>query len=544
MDPAQTGFPMQRFGFLKFRRILRVNRVLLGHGLGLLWRRLRPRNAPDDGPDRLRRMLEELGGTYIKFGQVLSLQPDALSEAYCNALFDLLDKVSPFPYHHVEQTFLEDLGERPDTLFDRIDPTPIGSASIGQVHVAELDGRKLAVKVRRPTVESDFAADILMMRALAAFIDLLRLGRWAWLSRSAREFCAWTHEELDYRYEARFMASLGYNARDNEQEEVPELLGRYTTARILVTGFMEGPMVLEFMRSLDRPDPALEERLAAMGFDREEFARNIVRNFVSDAFHHGLFHADLHPANMFILRDNVVGYVDFGITGSLSSHSRRALVSLTLALTRADLDNTIVHFRSIADLQDDSDLDAFRDGLDRLLDKWFDRNEPEPLLRTTYSVVMLDMLKLSRVTNVWPTPDVIRYLRSVITADGLIGRFAPNLDLGAHLEAVCKEYLQAKVWGEWLSMEHMADLTGEGIDLLENGPAAATRFLDDSDAEQAEDGTARNRSLRYGLIGLLSAFLASQGEPPLQWGINLFSAQVLVSAIACILLLCNLRRLL
>ena len=534
---------MQRFGFLKLRRILRVFRVFLGHGLGMAWRRLRP-GDPADGPQRLVRLLEELGGTYIKFGQVLSLQPDALSVEYCNALFKLLDKVPPFAFHHVEQTFLEDLGDLPDTLFDRIERKPIGSASVGQVHVAELNGRKLAVKVRRPSVESDFAADILMMRTMAALIDLLRLDRWAWLARSAREFCTWTHEELDYRYEARFMAALGYNARSNAHEVIPELFRRFSTSRILVTGFMEGPMVLQFMRSLDDPDPELDKRLAAMDFDREQFARNIVRNFVSDAFRYGLFHADLHPANMFILRDNVVGYVDFGITGSLSAHSRRTLVSLTLALTRADLDDTILHFRSIADLQDDSDLEGFRDGLDQLMDKWFDRTASPPLLRTTYSVVMLDMLKLSRVTNVWPTPDVIRYLRSVITCDGLIGRFAPQLDLGAHLEAVCTEYLQAKVWGEWLSMEHMADLTGEGIDLLESGPGAAARALDTSGAHRVQDNGARERSLRYGLIALLSAFLASLGEAPLQWGINLFSAQVLVCAMACILLLRNLRRLL
>jgi ubiquinone biosynthesis protein len=538
---------MQPFGFLKLRRALHVTRVLLNHGVRMLWQRLRPGSRTQDGPDWLRRFLEELGGTYIKFGQVLSLQPDALPVAYCNALFDLLDKVPPFPYHHVEQTFIEDLGLPPGEIFDHFDQQPIASASIGQVHFALLDGRKLAVKVRRPTVESDFAADILMMRTFASAIELLRFKRWAWLARATREFCTWTHEELDYRYEARFMATLGYNARDNEQEAVPELLTRYTTTRILVAEFMEGPMVLDYIRSLDRRDPELETRLEAMHFDREEFARNIVRNFVSDAFHHGMFHADLHPANLFILHDNVVGYVDFGITGTLSPHSRRSMVSLTLALTRADLDGMMIHFRSITDIEDSSDLDAFREGLDALLDKWFERNGPEPELRTTFSIVMLDMLKLSRRTNVWPTPDVIRYLRSVITADGLITRFAAELDVGRHLESVCKEYLQANIWREWLAMENIADLASEGIALLSGGSLAAARALerDSTDTRETDDSTAavHRQVLQYGLIGLFSAFLASAGTTLPEWGLNLFTAEVLVAATACILLLRTLRRL-
>ena len=169
---------MQPVRFLKLRRVFHVTRVLLAHGALLLWQRLGGNSPGKDDPQWLRQFLEEMGGTYIKFGQVLSLQPDVLPVAYCNALFDLLDKVPPFSYRYVEQTFVEDLGLPPEKIFDQFDPQPIASASIGQVHVAHLEGRKLAVKVRRPAVGSDFAADILMMRTFAAIIELLRLKRW------------------------------------------------------------------------------------------------------------------------------------------------------------------------------------------------------------------------------------------------------------------------------------------------------------------------------------------------------------------------------
>jgi len=160
---------------------------------------------------------------------------------------------------------------------------------------------------------------------------------------------------------------------------------------------------------------------------------------------------------------------------------------------------------------------------------------------------MLDMLKLSRRTNVWPTPDVIRYLRSVITADGLITRFAAELDVGRHLESVCKEYLQTNIWREWLAMENIADLASESIALLSDGPSAAARALepDNADTGEIDDSraTGRRQILQYGLIGLFSAFLASLGTGLPTWGLNLFTVEVLVAATACVLLLRTLRRL-
>ncbi len=527
---------MQTFGFLKFRRFLHVLRVLLIYGL----RRLGPERRTGRGPQVLRQFLEDLGGTYIKFGQVLSLQPDALPMAYCNALFDLLDRVPAFPYAQVESTFMEDLGTSPVGLFDSFDPVPIASASIGQVHVAYLGGRRLAVKVRRPTVGSDFAADILMMRTFAALIELLVLKRWYWLARAAREFCTWTHEELDYRYEARFMGALGHNAMDNPREKVPEILDRFTSARILVTDFMQGPMVLDYIRNLDEPDPELESRLKELGFDHRTFARNLVNNFVSDAFKHGLFHADLHPANLFILRDNTVGYVDFGITGSLSNHSRRSIVSLTLAITQADLDGMMDHFLGIADIQDDSDIQAYRRGLEGLLDKWYDPDELQPKFRINFSILLMDMLHLSRQTNLWPTQDVIRYLRSVITADGLITRFAPEMDLGGELNPVCKDYLQERVWREWLAPENLADLGIEGLDLLKRGPQAMTHTLAGEASEfpvRAPAPLAR-QTLQYAIIALVSGWLAYAGPHS-----SLQHAAIVVSSAAIGLMLrCLYRR--
>ena len=178
-----------------------------GRRLGplLRWRWLARRLPPAElsGPDRLRAALEDLGGMFIKLGQVLAVQPDILSLEHCYALFKLLDRVEPFPYAEVERVVREELGRVPEEVFDRFERTPFASASIGQVHRAWRGERALAVKVQRPSVERDFAVDLRLMTGAVRAIRALRLRSLDWLVEPLGEFVAWTREELDYTHEAR-----------------------------------------------------------------------------------------------------------------------------------------------------------------------------------------------------------------------------------------------------------------------------------------------------------------------------------------------------
>jgi ubiquinone biosynthesis protein len=500
--------------------------LLVKHGTAQLVRR-----GSVSGPQRLQMLLEEVGGSFLKFGQVLSLQPDILPRAYCDALFDLLDRVPSFPFRDVERTFVEDLGRRPTEAFDEFDAQPIASASIGQVHVASLDGRRLAVKVRRPTVERDFESDLALMRALSKTIRGLRLRRFDWLANASEEFIDWTREELDYRYEARHMEALGHNARDNRSEVIPKLYRELTTRRILVADLLEGITVLDYIRSLETGSHAYDEYLASTGFDPEEFARNIIRNFVRDAFTDGLFHADLHPANLIIQPDSAVGYVDFGITGSLSPYARRSLVALTLALTRADADQMMVHFLRLSPTDDNSDVPAFRRGLNDAIDRWYDLDRDEPEMLENYTRVMLDFLTLSRETGVWPTPDVTRYIRSVITADGLVARFAPRLDVARFLQAVCEETLERDLWREMFSVEQLAYAAAQGARIASNLPATALTLLrkrpdsgrDDQTDSNGSDTSGSSRILPFGVVAVVAALVTQLPgvQPELGW--NLFT---------------------
>jgi len=527
-----------------FFRLFGLLGVLARHGLGHLIRR--PRGV--DGPTRLRLLLEDAGGTWLKFGQVLSLQPDVLPRDYCNALFDLLDRVPPFELAEVERVFREELGRRPAEVFDDFDPVPLASASIGQVHVASLGGRHLAVKVQRPDVDRSFQADLRLMLALESLITRLRLSRFYWLRRAISEFVDWTREELDYRTEARFMAALGYNARGNPREAIPGLLRELTTSRVLVADLLEGPVLVDYLRAIEAGGgAAFEIEYLGRDFDRDELARNIVRNFVSDAFHHGLFHADLHPANLLILDNNVVGYVDFGITGSLSSFARRNLVALTLALARADLDAMMRHYLRLATMTDESDVAACRRGLADLIASWFDLDRDRPVLRTSFTRIMLDMLALGRRTELVPAPDTIRYLRSVITAEGLIARFAPEFDVGGYLEQVCEDELRELEWHDWLSPATLSESAVSGVRMISRAPAAiADRLRRDDGAgsmnDEPEDGDEGRHVLQWGLVtlGCAAVVLLGGSEPTL--GVNLFTAGLASSAAAATMFLRTVRQ--
>ena len=421
------------------------------------------------GPIRLRVALEELGGSFIKLGQMLALQPDILSLEYCNALFTLLDRVAAFDYAEVERTFREEFGQAPDELFDEFDRRPLATASVGQVHVAVMQGRKVAVKVQRPDVERSFAGDLRLIAAATACIRRCRLSGLYWLLEPLGEFVTWTREELDYRIEARYMERLRRNAEGRGAERIPEVVWRYTTRRTLVAEFLDGFTLLACLRSRDDPHGSTARRIADAGIDPYLVARNIIDNFLGSVFRHGMFHADLHPANLLVLRGNVIGYIDFGITGVISAHSRRNLVALTLAYTSGDLDGMADAFFRVCRMTDDASPREFRRGLNQLASSWYERQAGRCALRKNFTLVMLDMLRLSRRCGVWPDRDVIKYIRSAIAIDGLITRMAPAFDISHYLGSVCAQHLRWQMRRTLLTSDALVDVASAAGRVIRDG---------------------------------------------------------------------------
>lgn len=473
-------------------------------------------------PERLRVMFEDLGGTFLKFGQMLALQPDIIPLEYCDALFNLLDHVSPVPFEQLERVFEEELGAPATAIFDEIDRKPLATASVGQVHVASLDGRKLAVKVQRPSVRTDFAGDIRVMTACIALIRNLRLRALTWLIEPTSEFLAWTKEELDFRNEARYMIQLRANCAGNTYEHVPEVMSQFTTRRILVSEFLDGRTVLAVMRARQAGDVETLENLRSRGFDDHKVAENVINNFLGDVFRHGMFHADLHPANLMVLDDSVIGYIDFGITGTISPYSRQKLIGLTLAYTQGNLNSMCDAFFKVCAIDGSSNIPGFREGLQRAGDSWYQRDGKERRLNKNFTLVMLDMLRLSRKTAIWPERDVIKYIRSAIAIDGLITRFAPTFDLRRHLETVCQRHLKWQARQHLFTFETLFNWTGAATRLSWDGMLRSSELLSritrgeipariDLQGDSGESSARRTALYLAGMILGLSLWLVNSG---------------------------------
>jgi ubiquinone biosynthesis protein len=495
------------------------------------------------GPQRLRVALQEIGGTFIKFGQVLALQSDILPLEYCQELFSLLDRVPPFPFEDVESTFLRELGRPPLEIYDSFARDPVATGSIGQVHVATLGYKKLAVKVRRPSVLTDFGSDIRLMMFTVNLITTLRLKALYWMIAPTTEFVAWTREELDYRREARYMDVIAKNAQNNVNEQIPEVFWQYTTESILTTEYFEARTALDYMRAREAGDTTTPLDPGLSGFVPEHFARNLIDNFLGDAFRHGMFHADLHPANLMIMPHNQVGYIDFGIAGVLSAYSRQHLIAMTLAYTRGDLSGMCESFFHVSAFEEDASQQEFRVGLHRISREWYSYDGDHLKLRRSITAMMLDLLRLSKATGIWPQRDVVKYIRSAIALDGLIKSIAPGFNVGQHLEMVCDRHLHWQSLGALLLPKGMLRLmhasTQLGNDGITRAVSALSSFTEGRKREWLHDmrrGEEKTGPVsRYSAVALVCAVSFSLSKKPLVLGFNIQSSILIILVLSLLL---------
>jgi ubiquinone biosynthesis protein len=304
--------------------MLEVLRVLLVCGVVPLLVPRRWRRA--SGPVRLRRGLETLGGAWGKLGQLLALRFDLLPEAYCLELFALLNRVEPFPYSEVERVIRDELGRAAGELFESFEAEPFGSASIGQVHGAVLhDGRRVAVKVQRPGIGALLMCDIALMRRAAALIDRTHLLGATRTREIVDELARWTCEELDYAVEAANAIDIRENIRDADTEYAPEIHLDRSSRRVLTAERLHGIPLVDIICELRADRDATRQLHKAAGHDLDEAAANVVWNFLGQVYATGVFHGDLHPANVLLLDGSRIGYVDFGIVGRIPPEVQQSL---------------------------------------------------------------------------------------------------------------------------------------------------------------------------------------------------------------------------
>jgi ubiquinone biosynthesis protein len=326
---------------LNIGRLGEIAQVAVRHGFGYLLEGRRG-HAPADGSPtargrHLREMLDELGPTFVKFGQLLSTRPDIVPPDIIAELRGLQDQVKPFPFADVERVIREELGQPIERLFLEFDEDVLAAASIGQVHRAVLpNGRRVAVKVQRPNAPATIESDIqLLEQAARLVVERVRVLDFINTSELVDEFAKSIRQELDYRLEGRNAEAFHRNFAGHPHVAVPRVYWSYTRSRVLTLEYLDGVQVRDL--ELDAWTDDQRRRLAYL----------IAEAWMTMIFRDGFFHGDPHPANILVLSPERIGLVDFGLAGKLSD---RDMSKLTRLFIDAVNENVEVLPRRLADL--------------------------------------------------------------------------------------------------------------------------------------------------------------------------------------------------
>lgn len=468
---------------IRQRRTRHLNRyreiatILARHGLGWLALELNlgglipfhwgllghpRREEPYTQAEHLRMALEDLGTTFIKLGQILSTRPDLMPPEYIAQFSRLQDSVPPFPYSQVAEVIQHDLGNPPEKIFKTFDVQPRASASIGQVHTARLhDDTPVVVKVQRPRVEALVEQDLKVLSDLSRLAARhTELGAYYDVEGWVEEFAFILRNELDYTYEGHNADRIRINFADDKRLYVPRIYWEYSTRRILTMEEISGIKIND-MESMDKA-----------GLDRRRIAENCAHIMLTMTYEHGFFHADPHPGNFFVLPDEVIGLIDYGMVGRLDDNLRHTLLRMDMALIRKDADRLVDELMELGIARGSVRRHVFKRDLDHLIQRLYDK----PLKEVVASQAFNEIVAIALRNRLQLPSDLIVLFKVVAMSEGLGARLDPDFRLMEFAEPYFKRFwLQSRSLGRQVRriIEGTQELTELGYEL----PRHARRLL-------------------------------------------------------------------
>ena len=379
---------------------------------------------------RLRHALEDLGPTFIKFGQALSTRADLLPGDFVAEFAKLQDDVPPMPDGRAEATVAAELGRGVHELFAEFNPRPIAAASIAQVHRAVLpSGARVAVKIRRPGIASTIEGDLALLGQLGRLAERY-LGDADLLqpTRLVRQFARAIRREQDLAREGHTIDRFRQHFAGDDTVFVPRVYWELTTRSVLTMEFVDGIKVSDLGAREGQYDAAVVARRGANAILRQ-------------VLHHGLFHADPHPANLFVLPDNVICFLDFGTVGRLDRRMRDRLATLVHAVIREDTDRMADAVLSIAEPVGEVDLQELRQDLGEVFDAYSSVTLNElavgELFTEAVSVLVRHRLRFP--------PDLMLLAKTFVTVEGVGRQLDPSFKLVDHAKPLLAEVLRDRL---------------------------------------------------------------------------------------------------
>lgn len=400
--------------------------------------------------ERVRLALEELGPTFIKLGQVLSTRPDLVPAEFSTELAKLQQTVPPFPFERVQEIVGAELGRPVEEVFEHFEPQSLAAASIGQVHRARLrDGDDVVVKVQRPDIQTMVEVDLEILLHLATLLEKHVEEARLWRPRRiVEEFSRVLERELDFTTEAAHIERFASEFIDDETVYVPKVYRDLTTRCVLT---------MEYVSIIPIGDAAA---LQAAGLDPGLIARRGIDLTFKQIFVHGFFHADPHPGNIFVLPENVICLLDFGMMGRIDRQGREDFADLIYAVARRDAGGATGALLRLTTHDDEVEPDARR--IENDVAEFIDVNIPTTLGGLKFSKLLHELLDLVHRHRLAIPPDLVMMLKAAATAEQLVTRLDPQLDV----VAAARPYVQKLKFERFGPRRLLHDLFDSGGELL------------------------------------------------------------------------------
>jgi ubiquinone biosynthesis protein len=424
-------------------------------GLQLISKKRTPREEPLTRPQRLRMALEELGPTYIKLGQVLSTRPDLIPVEFTDELSKLQDSVPPFPFADAEIIIQRELGAPSSDVFDHIDIEPAASASIGQVHRARLkNGEEAAVKIQRPGIRAVIEVDLEIMLHLATLaerhVEELALHKPVTI---VEEFARTLEKEIDFRIEADNIDRIAQGFLNDPTVYIPAVFREFSAAGILTTEYVEGIKISNI------------GELDAAGYDRRLLCSRGADIVLKQVFHHGFFHADPHPGNIFALPGNVICLLDFGMVGVVDRQTREMFVELVDSVVRRNESRAAQVLLQLTSWEQQPDLRQ----MERELSDFMGRHLYRPLKDIEVGKLLHDLLEIATRFRLRLPPDIFLMLKAISTVEAVGRMLDPEFDMIAKAAPFIEQVLMGRFKPQRVA-EDVGDLAARMLKFLHQFP--------------------------------------------------------------------------
>lgn len=439
--------------------------------------------APRISPQRAAETLERLGPTFVKAGQYLAMRPDVLPPEYCEEFLRLVDAATPEPLSSVQQTIREDLGDVADA-FEWFDPTPVGAASLAQVHRARTrEGDVVAVKVQRRGVAESVDRDLRRLRLLAPVIEQAGVAPGVSVPELVAELKGWMHEELDLRRELRNLERMYQLGAGVDLATIPRPWRELSADRVLTAEYLSGVPFSELLRT---PREQRDARLARLGLDAEALAEHLLETVLGQIFRLELFHADIHPGNLLALPGDRIGFVDFGLVDSLDPTVRERLFRYLRAVYAGDAEKMLQGLSELLLESEAADPAGLRESFYEETRAWRRaralRGADGAPEESPVAGYMIGVLRAARQHGYRVPPSLLSMYRSLLTAETI----AHALGSSADLTTVGREFfgrLEVQRVVESLAPDKVLDAALQGLDVSRSLPGAVQQVL----SELAED---------------------------------------------------------